>query len=355
MGTEDFLQEMADWDGNGVVVRHDAPTGTWIFIALHDTSLGQPVGGSRMKVYPSLADAVRDAQRLASGMTSKWAALDMPIGGGKAVLAIPEPLDEEARGGLLDRYADLIHSLNGAYTTGADLGTSAADMGRLRQRTPFVLGAEADGSSTDPGPFTARGVLCGLRAALKQVFGSDDPTGRSILVEGLGGVGSPLAHELAELGADLIFADLNAKKAADYAKKLGGRAIDLAAVPDTACDVYAPCAIGATVNADTIARFQCKIVAGSANNQLAETQDAERLHERGIVYVPDYIGNAGGAMAIALMHEDIKERQELFCRVETIGKTVAEVLQEASEENITPGIAADRRVARRLAAAREAS
>jgi len=165
--SQDVLSLIKDWDGNAVVTRHDRETGAWIFIALHDSTLGRPTGGTRLKVYPELADALRDAQRLARGMTYKWATLGMELGGGKAVIAPPAPLEDGAREGLLLRYGDLVESLAGAFATGADLGTGPEAMAVIARRSRYVLGIDySDLSSTDPGPFTALGVFCGIQAAL---------------------------------------------------------------------------------------------------------------------------------------------------------------------------------------------
>ena len=350
----DLFGKIAAWDGQAVVVRYDDPTGTWIFIALHDATLGRPTGGTRMKVYPRLADALEDAQRLAEGMTYKWAGVDLPYGGGKAVLAIPRPLADDERDGLFHRYGDLLESLDGAFATGADLGTGPEAMATIAQRTGWVVGTGSDGSSEDPGPYTARGVFEGLKAALGQVFGSSDLEGRSVVVEGLGGVGEPLARQLASEGAELFLADLDEDKAKALAAELSGgggsaRAIPLAGVIEQACDVYAPCAIGATLNGETIPRLGARIVAGSANNQLAEPGDAERLHQRGILYVPDYVINAGGAVALTRMQDGEIDRQVLFQRVAGLGATVAGLLAEAEKEDVSPLVAARRKVERLLA------
>jgi len=353
---ERFFALLEGWDGNGVVVRHDRPTGTWIFIALHDDTLGPAAGGTRMKVYPELADALLDAMRLAEGMTYKFAGAGLSRGGGKAVLAIPRPLATEERDGLLERYGALVESLQDAFSTGPDLGAGPDAMTVVAKKTRYVFGADPEtGRAVDPGPFTAHGVLVGLRAALEHVFGSADPAGRTVLVEGLGDVGGPLARELADLGAHLLLADLDPGKAERLAGALRAQTavevVPLERVPDTACDVYAPCAVGATVNAETVPRLGCRIVAGSANNQLREEADAARLHERGIVYVPDYIGNAGGAIAILSLHEGV-DHAAIDERVEGIGGSVREILRESEERGETPLAAANRRVERILAAGR---
>ena len=183
-----ILEKMAAWDGLGVVCRHDRPTGTWIFICLHNNKLGPPTGGTRMKVYPALEDALEDGMRLAEGMTYKWAGIGISGGGGKAVLAIREPLEGDARTGLLHRYGELIESLRGAFRTGEDLGISTDDMRTVAERTRYVQGFHK-GEKINPSPFTARGVYSGIRAALGVVFGDDSPEGRTVLVQGVGNVG----------------------------------------------------------------------------------------------------------------------------------------------------------------------
>lgn len=348
----DPLALLETWDGLGVVLRHDQPTGTWIIIALHDDRLGRPAGGTRMKVYPALADALEDAQRLAEGMTHKWAGLDLPFGGGKAVLAIPRPLEAAERAGLIDRYAGLIASLNGTFRTGPDLGTTPEDMARIAAHCPHVLGYDFERRySVDPGPYTARGVYESLKAAVAAAFGDDDLAGRTVLIQGVGDVGEPLARLLAADGARLLLADVDRRRAGGLAAELGAEAVDPDAVYDLPCDVYAPCAVGGTLNAGTIPRLACRVVAGSANNQLATAEDAERLHRRGILYAPDYVANSGGAMAIALMQQGLWDEEALMARVAGIGRVMAEILAEAQEQGVSPLRAARRRVERRLAAA----
>ena len=346
---KDVKALIESWDGEAVVTRFDRATGTWIFIALHDSTLGRPTGGSRMKVYPALADGLRDAMRLAEGMTDKWAGLGIGFGGGKGVMALAEPLTGERRVGLLQRYGALIESLCGTFTTGADLGTTADDMAVIASACRHVMGVDYDTmTSTDPGPYTAFGVFCGLKATVAQVFGSDDFEGRSILIQGLGGVGAPLARSLASDGANLLLSDLDTSRAETVARELDGRVIASNEVYSTPCDVYAPCAVGATVNAQTIPQLACRIVAGSANNQLLEAEDAERLHRKGILYAPDYIINAGGALAFSLMKDGERDEATLLRRVEGIGSAVTDILQEAAASDVSPLTAARHRVARIL-------
>jgi leucine dehydrogenase len=271
----------------------------------------------------------------------------MHSGGAKAVLALDHPVEGAEREGLLMRYGDLVESLAGAFGTGADLGTGAEGMAIVARRTQYVIGVDADGGSTDPGPFTARGVYEGMRSALLHLYGEASPRGRTVLVEGLGGVGLPLVESLRADGARLLLADLDEEKARTLARKLEADVVSLADVPSTECDVYAPCAVGATVNPDTVPLLRCKVVAGAANNQLLSDDDAVALHERGIVYAPDYIVNAGGAMGLTLLREGVS-RDDTFARVATIGATVAEILAEAAAANQSPIAAAKRRAQRVL-------
>lgn len=341
------------WDGRSVVVHRDPPTGTWIFVALHDDTLGTPVGGCRMMVYDEPADGLRDALRLARGMTHKWAALELPFGGGKAVLAIPREMEGEEREGLLRRFGRLLASLNGIYRTGEDLGTTPEDMAILAQETRYVAGGDpTTGHPTDPGPFTALGVFEGIKAGLRQRLGSDDLEGCVVHVQGVGDVGLPLAKMLAEAGAELLLSDLDAARAELVADQLGGRVLSVREVYSVECDVFAPCAIGGILNDETIPTLRCRIVAGSANNQLEEPKDGEQLKGRGILYAPDYVINAGGAMAFGLFSLGEEDVETVRRRVAGIGDTLDEIFQEATERGVSPVSAAQSRVERILERAR---
>jgi leucine dehydrogenase len=347
---DNFLPLLEAWDGDGVVVRFDAPTGTWIFIALHSSSLGRPTGGTRLRVYGGLRDALRDAMRLAEGMTYKWAGLGMQFGGGKAVLAISRPLGADERRGLMWRYGELIESLHGAFYTGADLGTNTDDMSHVAQRTRFILGVDPDsGLMRDPGPYTATGVLAGIRSALRFADGAEEVAGRRIVIQGLGRVGGPLARALAAEGARLILCDIDEEKMSALAGELEAETLPADRVYTEPCDVFVPCAIGGVLRPSTIANLGGRIIAGAANNQLLDEDDAERLQKWGILYVPDYIVNAGGAMAFSLMKDGIVEEDALNDRVSSIGNVVAEILEEAKQLGATPLQAAKRRVDLRLA------
>jgi leucine dehydrogenase len=334
------------WDGEEVVVRFDRPTGTWMFVCIHSTARGPAGGGTRMKTYAEPADALEDAMRLAAAMTLKMAAVDMAFGGAKAVLAVPEPLDGDVRRGLLLRYADLVASLRGTFNTGPDVNTSVADMDVIGERCPYVFcRSEEHGGSGDPGPHTARGVFHGIRASVRHVFGTDSLEGRVVLVQGLGSVGGPLARELVAADARVLVSDV----VPDRAESLGAEVVPAEAVIGAECDVYAPCALGGTLNAETVPRLRCRIVAGSANNQLAESEDAERLRQAGILYAPDFVINAGGVLnSLGREHlgwtpEQVEERHA------AIGDTLEEIYARAEAEDITTETAAQQLARDRLA------
>jgi len=339
------LEELIrSWDGEEVVVRFDEPTGTWMFVCIHSTARGPAGGGMRMKVYAEPGEALGDAMRLASAMTLKMAAVDMPFGGGKAVLAVPELFDGEARRGLLLRYADLVASLRGTFNTGPDVNTSAADMDVIGERCGYVFcRSEENGGSGNPGPHTARGVFHGIRASVRHVFGTDSLEGRSVLVQGLGNVGAPLAAELAAAGARVLASDVVPDRAA------GTDFVPAEEVIGTECEVYAPCALGGTLNAETIPRLRCRIVAGSANNQLAEPEDAERLRAAGILYAPDFVINAGGVLNSLGAEHLGWTREQIEERLAAIGDTLAEIYARADAADMTTEAAAEQLAVARLA------
>jgi leucine dehydrogenase len=350
-GTQELLQ---NWSGLGVVQAFDQETGTWFFIALHDASRGTMVGGCRMNVYEAPEDGMRDAMRLAEGMTYKWAAIDFPFGGGKSVLAIPRPFDGEERRELIRRFGRLLESLGGAYATGVDLGTTPEDMDVLAGASRFVMGHGAQGSGTeDPGPYTALGVYAGIRSALKAVDGSPEPAGKTVLIQGAGDVGEPLARMLAKAGATVLISDVNSERAERLAEELGGRMVPVGETYTTPCDVFAPCAIGAILNSETIPVLGCRIVAGSANNQLERPEDADALHERGILYAPDYVVNAGGAIAFGMMHFGETGREALEERVLGIESALDRIFAEARERDESPAYGARRVAQAALSGARE--
>jgi leucine dehydrogenase len=348
-----FEDLLPAWGGEEVVVRFDEPSATWMFVCVHSTVLGPGAGGTRMKVYAEPRDALRDGLRLSSAMTSKNAMAGLPLGGGKAVLAVTEIPAGEGRHDLFLRYGDLVESLHGTYRTACDMNTSSADMDIVGERSSFVFAkTEAAGGSGTSAPATAVGVFNGLRAAVAHAFGDDDLGGRVVAVQGVGAVGEPLARGLVEHGARLVVTDVDDVRAKELALELDAETAGTEEIYDAECDVFAPCATGGVLSRETIPRLRCRVIAGAANNQLAEPEDADRLAERGILYAPDYVVNAGGMIHLAsleLLGEDVAARDE---RLQAIGDTLAEVFALAERRGISTAAAADAIVEERLAAGR---
>jgi len=343
---EDLLEH---WDGEQAVIRRDRESGGWIFICMHSTLLGPAAGGTRLKVYDTPADGLRDAMRLSAGMTAKLAVADLGLGGGKAVLAVREIPTGDERRALPHRYADMVASLRGGFITSSDVGTGESDMDVMVERTEHVFGrSQAKGGAGDPGPFTAVGVFHGIKASLAQVYGTDDLSGRKVLVQGAGSVGGSLAELLGRGGATVLVADVDEARADSVASASGGSTVDAESLADTECDVYAPCALGATLSASTIPRLRSRIVAGSANNQLATPEDAERLRAAGILYAPDYVINAGGAIAINFLELNGRTQADVDVALAGIGDTLREIYARAEAEGITTAAAADALAASRL-------
>lgn len=342
-----FEELLRQWDGEEVVVRHDRETGTWIFVCVHSTTLGPAMGGTRMQQYASPSDALEDGLRLAGGMTRKLAVAGLPCGGGKAVLAVPEIFDGEARRALFERYGDLIGALGGTYVTGPDVNTGEADMDAIGTRTPHVFcRSAANGGSGDPSIHTALGTFHGIRAALRHAHGSPDLAGRTVLVQGTGHVGGKLTRLLLDANAVVLVSDVDEERA----RATGAETVPADRVLELECDVYAPCALGATLNAESIPKLRCRVVAGAANNQLGTPEDGERLRARGILYAPDFVINAGGAMHGIGLEQLGWDEAELDRRVEGIGETLARIFATADAEGITTDEAAERLAAERLAA-----
>jgi leucine dehydrogenase len=343
-----FEELLRQWDGEEVVVRHDRETGTWIFVCVHSTTLGPAMGGTRMKQYAAPAEALEDGLRLASGMTRKLAVAGLPCGGGKAVLAVPEIFDGDARRGLFERYGELIGALGGTYVTGPDVNTGEADMDAIGSRTPHVFcRSAANGGSGDPSIHTALGTFHGIRAALRHVDGADGLAGRKALVQGTGSVGAKLTRLLLDAGAVVLVSDVDEERA----RATGAELVPPDEALELECDVYAPCALGATLNAQSIPKPRCRVVAGAANNQLATPEDGERLRERGILYAPDFVINAGGAMHGIGLEQLGWDEDELERRVEGIGDTLARIFEWAERDGITTDEAAERLAAERLSRA----
>lgn len=343
--------KLKTWDGETVITHFDRPSGATIIIALHSSRLGPATGGTRMKNYPDFESALNDALRLSTGMTYKFAVSDFPRGGGKAVIWIPKKISSQTRTGLLQRYGKLIKKLNGMFYTGPDIGTSPADMDIIAEtgapyvhsRTPRAGGA---GSS---GPFTALGVFTGIQAACQHVFGNDTLAGRRVLVQGAGSVGQKLIEYLISAKAEVLFSDINEEIIRKYRDETGLEFVPPEKLFDIKCDVFSPCALGNVISRETIERLKCRIVAGGANNQLTETEDAQRLQAKKILYAPDYVINIGGAMAITGMESMGWSRREAEKQVvESVRNALERIFEMTASEGITTEAAARRLAEERL-------
>lgn len=333
----DNMQQMGH---EQVVFCHDPHSGLNAIIAIHDTTLGPALGGTRLWNYNSHEDAIIDALRLSRGMTYKAAISGLNLGGGKAVIiGDAATIKTEA---LWRRYGKFVNSLNGKYITAEDVNTSARDMEYISIETDFVTGVpEYMGGSGDPSPFTAYGVFMGMKAAAKKMWGSDDLSGKKVLVQGVGHVGQYLTGHLIEEGAKVYITDINQSKVKQTVEKFHSvEVVDGDKIFDLDIDIYAPCALGATVNTESINKMKCPIIAGAANNQLAdENVHGPMLIEKGILYVPDFLINAGGLINVCAELEGYN-RERVNGNVEKIYGRTLEIFDLSEKEKIHTQLAA---------------
>jgi leucine dehydrogenase len=338
-------------DHEQLAVRRGERSGLYCVIAVHSTALGPALGGLRVWHYPETTDALRDAMRLAAGMTLKAAAAGLDLGGGKGVISAPPGgLDGARRRAALLDFGDLVESLGGRYITAEDVGTSPADLIVVSQRTAHVTGLPPDrGGSGDPSPFTAIGVEAAIRACACERWGDEGLAGRTACIVGLGHVGAGLARRLADAGCELIVSDIDpAKRALTDALGATWRDPDDAMLAE--CDLLAPCALGGAITEDNVDSLGCEIVCGAANNQLADDALAVLLAERGVLYAPDFIANAGGLIHVFMELEGYSEKRAIAL-AEGIEETAGRVFAVASQLGITPLEAARKLADRRLRAA----
>jgi len=336
-----------------VIFVADSATGLRAIIALHDRTLGPAVGGCRVYPYASEDDALADVLRLSKGMTYKNALAGLPFGGGKSVI-IADPSAKTPA--LIHAFGRAIDELQGQYWTGEDVNFGAHEVEILAERTPYLLGRAKGATNTgDPSPFTARGVFAGMKGALEHVFGTLDLVGRRVAIQGAGNVGFNLAKLITKAGGEVVVADVRAESAERAARELGATVVAGDAIYDQDCDVFAPCAMGATISDQTISRLKARIVCGAANNQLASADAGTLLRERGIAYAPDYVVNAGGiinAFGDFTGHYDV---EDVTRKVDAIGETVSEILKSAEESGRRSHEVADAMAEAILAAARQQS
>lgn len=291
-----------DVDGyEKVIVVTDERSGLKAIICIHNTTLGPALGGTRIHAYPSFEAALTDVKRLARGMTYKSALAETGLGGGKSVI-ICNPKNKTPE--MLISFAEAVDRLQGLYTCAEDVGCTMEDVTLISKHTPYVTGCASEKSSGNPSPFTAWGTFRGIQAVLQTLDGSPSVAGKTVAIQGLGSVGAPLAEFLFWHGAKLIVSDIDWEKTERLAKKWGAVPCPADDILGVECDVLAPCALGGIINPQTIPQLHCRGIAGSANNQLLNDKDAELLRQKGILYAPDFVINAGGLINVSLEIED---------------------------------------------------
>jgi leucine dehydrogenase len=335
-----------------LLVRRGRRSGTYSIVAVHSTARGPALGGCRMWAYDDSRAALRDALRLSRAMTLKSAVAGLPLGGGKGVIMLRrgESLSRNRRRDALADFADTVERLDGRYITAEDVGTSSRDMDVIASETQHVAGrARSKGGSGDPSPFTALGVEAAIRVSCERALGSSDLKGRSVAVIGLGHVGARVAARCARAGAKLVVADVNPAKEA-VARKLGARWLTPERAFEAEVDVFAPCALGGILTYESVPRLRCTVVAGAANNQLADDGVADLLGARGVLWAPDFVANAGGIINIAVELEGYDPAVGRK-RVRGIADTLRLIFDDADALGATPLTAALELARRRLAEA----
>ncbi|MBI2918187.1 MAG: Glu/Leu/Phe/Val dehydrogenase [Chloroflexi bacterium] len=346
----DILDYMVRYGHEQVVYCSDPSCGLRAVIAVHDTTLGPSLGGTRMWPFPSEEAATIDVLRLSRAMTYKAAAAGLHLGGGKAVI-MADPAKDKTEA-LFRSFGRFVDSLDGRYITTEDVGTTVRDMEWISTETEHVVGVPvSQGGSGDPSPATGFGVYQAMRACAQEVFGADSLQGKTVALQGFGKVASYLAGHLREAGASLVACDVSPRAAERAKKEFGARIVSPDEICDVECDIFAPCALGGVLNDSTIPRIKAPITCGGANNQLLEDRHAEALKERGILWAPDYVANAGGLINLSFEPTGYDE-DAAHEKVSEIRQTMERIIAIAKAEGITTARAADRLVEQRLAAVR---
>lgn len=334
--------EMDDYGHEQVTYISDEETGLEAIVAIHDTTLGPSLGGTRLRPYETEDDALYDVLRLSQAMTYKAAASDLDLGGGKAVI-IAEPAEKTEA--MMRAYGRGVDWLDGRYITSVDMNTGVDDMEVIAEQTEHVVGRE-DGLG-DPSPVTAHGVFSGITACSEAVFGTPDVADLHVAVQGVGKVGRDLTELLLDAGASVTVSDIDEEKVASFAADHGLDTVDPDEVYDVECDIFAPCAIGGVLNDQTIPRLRCDIVAGGANNVLEDRDHANQLKNRDILYAPDYVINAGGLITVA-MEAKGGTMSDALDAASDIGARLSEMIESAEAQDITVLEAADQYAERRI-------
>lgn len=346
-----IFDSLASMGHEQVLLCSNPDVGLRAIIAIHSTLLGPGLGGTRMWPYASDEEALTDVLRLSRGMTYKAAAAGLALGGGKAVI-IGDPRKDKSEA-LFRAFGRFVDSLGGLYITAEDVGTATADMAHVAAETRWVTGVPVEhGGSGDPSPVTAYGVLQGIQASVEHVFGSRDLAGRSVAIQGLGNVGLHLAGYLIERGAKVSGCDIH-EDSIERARALGVKIVPADQILDAEVDVFAPCALGAILDDESIPRLRCRIVAGGANNQLAKADlHGAALVERGILYAPDFVINAGGLIHVYSEAIGQSDTERALLRTKAIADNLGSIFSTAKAEGIPTHVAAERLAEQRLDAAR---
>ncbi|MBK7382153.1 MAG: Glu/Leu/Phe/Val dehydrogenase [Flavobacteriales bacterium] len=351
---EVVLGRMEKHDHEEVLFCYDRPTGLKAIIAVHNTTLGPALGGTRMWPYASEAEALNDVLRLSRGMTYKSSLAGLDLGGGKAVI-IGDSRTQKTEA-MFRRFGQFVHSLNGRYITAEDVGMSVTEMVNIKKETKYVAGLpEEMGGSGDPSPVTSYGVYCGMKAAAKTAFGSDDLSGRKVSIQGAGNVGKGLVTLLVKEGASVFLTDIHDEKlAAVRAEFPTITLVKPEVIHDLDVDIHSPCALGATINDETLERLKCSVIAGAANNQLAdETIHGKAVMKKGILYAPDFLINAGGIINCAWEMKGYNRKAALK-QTEGIQDTALRIFKASADLDIPTYLAANQTAEHRITSIREA-
>lgn len=324
------IAQMSKYDHEQLLFCNDNATGLKAIIAVHNTVLGPALGGTRMWTYNNEMEALNDVLRLSRGMTYKNSISGLNLGGGKAVIiGDSRSMKSEA---LFRRFGKFVNSLAGKYITAEDVGISPVDMTWVSMETDYVVGLP--GKSGDPSPVTARGTYMGMKACAKEQFGSDSLAGKKIAVQGVGHVGEYLVEKLAKENAEIYITDIHEPTLKRVAEKYGAKVVGLDEIYDIDMDIYAPCALGATVNDETLSRLKCSIIAGAANNQLKDEEvHGKALMDKGIIYAPDFALNAGGVINCYAEVEGLSSEWALG-KADEIYTTISNIVKRSKAENV---------------------
>jgi leucine dehydrogenase len=330
------------YEFDDIHIKQDPATGMLAIIAVHNTTLGPALGGCRFIEYHSYSAALDDALRLAKGMSYKAAALNLPLGGGKAVIVKPsQPFD---RKGYFAAFGQFVQTLNGRYITALDSGTELADMDQAAEFTPYVASRSCDG---DPAPSTAEGVFLGIQAAVLFQRNQDSLHNIHVAIQGLGHVGYALAQHLHQAGARLSVADTNPHRVQQAVRELNATAIDTDRIHQIPCDVFSPCALGGILNTESIPQLQCRIIAGAANNQLTQDTLGQRLQDNDILYAPDFIINAGGLIHAAGQY--LRQTEHIKSRLLHIHTALLDIFSDSVRQHQATNYIANLRAREQLA------